>query len=401
VSAGAVSAGARIARVELTEFAYVAGGFARDSHGALCPHPTGSQTIGAFLIAIETADGHRGEYIPMHSGKNPAIVAQVAALVPQLIGMDAFARERIWRALRWSQRHLGAIGLSAIDVCLWDLAGKATGQSIARMLGGFRDRLPTYASTTHADRFGVLASKEAFADFAQHCRALGFPGFKIHGWGEGDPREEAANLLHVRRAIGGEMALMIDPACTLRTFADALYLGHACDEARCFWLEDPFADMGTAPTAHRRLREKLRTPLLLTEHVRTLEAKVAWIQDGATDFLRADPEYDGGITGTMKTAHLAEAFGLDVELHGAGPAQRQAMAAIPNSNFYELSLVAPGRANPIPAVFACDYRDELESIGGDGCFPVPAGPGLGVTYDLARIRALATAVRAWPAGGAH
>jgi L-alanine-DL-glutamate epimerase-like enolase superfamily enzyme len=387
----------RIARVELTEFTYLAEGFSRDAHGALCPHPTDSQTIGAFLLAIETADGHRGEYIPMHSGKNPAIVSQVAALAPRLIGMDAFAREGIWHALRWSQRHLGAIGLSAIDVCLWDLAGKATNQSVAKMLGGFRDRLPTYASTTHADRFGVLSSKEAFAEFAQHCRSLGYPGFKIHGWAEGDPREEAQNLLHVRRAIGDGMALMIDPACMLQTFADALQLGHACDEARCFWYEDPFADMGTAPAAHRRLREKLRTPLLLTEHVRTLEAKVAWIQEGATDFLRADPEYDGGITGTMKTAHLAEAFGLDVELHGAGPAQRHCMAAIRNTNFYELSLVAPGRANPIPQVFACDYRDEVDAVGSDGCFPVPDGPGLGVAYDHERIRASATAARSWPA----
>lgn len=387
----------RISRVELHEFTYVAEGFGRDHHGALCPHPTGRETVSAFCLVIETADGHRGEYVPGHSGKNPAIVPQVAALAPRLIGRDAFAREGTWNALRWAQRHLGAIGLSAIDVCLWDLAGKAVGQPIARMLGGFRDRLPTYASTTHADRFGVLSSKEAFAEFAQHCRALGYPGFKIHGWGEGDPREEAANLLHVRRAIGDAMALMIDPACTLATWADALHLGHACDEARCFWYEDPFADMGTAPTAHRRLREKLRTPLLLTEHVRTLEAKLEWLQQGATDFLRADPEYDGGITGTMKTAHLAEAFGVDVELHGAGPAQRHCMAAIRNTNFYELSLVAPDRRNPIPPVFACDYTEELDAVGADGCFPVPSGPGLGVAYDWDRIRATTSAVRRWAA----
>ncbi|QYU71096.1 hypothetical protein J4558_16060 [Leptolyngbya sp. 15MV] len=228
-----------------------------------------------------------------------------------------------------------------------------------------------------------------------HCRSLGLPGFKIHGWGEGDPREEAANLLHVRRAIGDGMALMIDPACMLQTFADALHLGQACDEAKCFWYEDPFADMGTAIHAHKRLREKLRTPLLLTEHVRTLEAKLPWLTEGATDFLRADPEYDGGITGTMKHAHLAEAFGVDVELHGAGPAQRHCMAAIRNTNFYELSLLAPGRRNPIPEVFG-DYSDELDSVGPDGCVPVPTGPGLGVTYDLARIRRDATASRRWP-----
>ncbi|MEO3475249.1 enolase C-terminal domain-like protein [Roseomonas sp. CAU 1739] len=390
-------AASRIDRVELHEFTYQVDGFGRDPHGALCCKPGGVEKVSAFCLVITTADGLRGEYCPMHSGKNPAIASQVAALAPRLIGQDAFAREGIWHALRWSQRHLGAIGLSAIDVCLWDLAGKAVGQPIARMLGGFRSRLPTYASTTHADRNGVLSSKEAFGDFAVQCRDLGYVGFKIHGWGEGDPREEAANVLHVRRAVGDGMALMIDPACTLRSFADALHVGRACEEAGYFWYEDPFQDMGTAPTAHRRLRELIRVPLLLTEHVRTLEAKVAWITEGATDFLRADPEYDGGITGTMKTAHLAEAFGLDLELHGAGPAQRHAMAAIRNTNFYELSLVAPGVRNPIPDIFACGYADEIGAVGADGCFPVPDGPGLGVTYDWEKITRMTTQRRSWPA----
>lgn len=387
----------RIDRVELHEFTYVAEGFGRDSHGALVCRPGSRQTIGAFALVIRTAGGLRGEYVPMHSGKNPAIAGQVAALCGRLVGKDPFAREAILTDLRWAQRHLGAVGLSAIDVCLWDLAGKAVGQPIARMLGGFRDRLPTYASTVHADRNGVLGDSSAFGAFAQHCRALGYRGFKIHGWSEADPREEVLNLLAVREAVGPDMALMIDCAGTLRTFADALYVGQACDEARYFWYEDPFQDMGTAPAAHRMLRQKLRTPLLLTEHVRTLEAKVPWLQQEATDLVRADPEYDQGITGTMKTAHLAEAFGLDVELHAAGPAQRHCMAAIRNSNFYELSLVAPGVGNPIPAIYSCGYADELEAVGSDGCFPVPTGPGLGVSYDWEAIRRATVNLRVWPA----
>ena len=83
----------------------------------------------------------------------------------------------------------------------------------------------------------------------------------------------------------------------------------------------------------------------------------------------------------MKTAHLAEAFGLDCEVHAAGPAQRHCMAAMRNTNWYELSLVAPGVRNPVPPVFGSGYSDELEAIGSDGCFPVPEGPGLGVEYD--------------------
>ena len=103
--------------------------------------------------------------------------------------------------------------------------------------------------------------------------------------------------------------------------------------------------------------------------------------------LRADPEYDLGITGAMKIAHLAKAFGVDVEFHACGPAHRHCMAATRNSNFYELALVGPDCPNAIPPVYACGYNDQLDGVGADGCFPVPTGPGLGVTYDWGYIAA--------------
>ena len=106
----------------------------------------------------------------------------------------------------------------------------------------------------------------------------------------------------------------------------------------------------------------------------------------ATDFWRADPEYDGGITGVMKIAHSAEGYGMDVELHIAGPAQRHCMAAMRNSNFYEMGLVHPKLSNIAnPPVYACDYSDQLESVDENGCVDVPTGPGLGVVYDWAGI----------------
>ncbi len=88
-----------------------------------------------------------------------------------------------------------------------------------------------------------------------------------------------------------------------------------------------------------------------------------------------------GVTGVMKIAHLGEALGLDVEIHACGPAHRHCMAAMRNTNFYELTLVGPKCGNPLPPVYACDYSDELDGVDQDGCFPVPTGPGLGVEYD--------------------
>ena len=103
--------------------------------------------------------------------------------------------------------------------------------------------------------------------------------------------------------------------------------------------------------------------------------------------MRADPEYDLGITGTMKIAHLAEAFGLDVEIHAPGPAHRHCMAAIRNTNYYELGLVHPNLPRTKPPVYACDYSDELDSVDALGRVPVPVGPGLGTPVDWDWVRA--------------
>ena len=135
-------------------------------------------------------------------------------------------------------------------------------RQLSRIGNGYRARLPAYASTYHGDQNGGLDSKEAFADFALQCLEMGYPGYKIHGWHEGDRREEAENLLHVRKVVGDRMELMLDCACELRTLADAIYVGHAFDEAQYFWYEDPFRDAGTSAHAPRLLREKIRTPIL-------------------------------------------------------------------------------------------------------------------------------------------
>lgn len=381
-----------IDRIEIIEFNFdvanmgVVGGDETHSHsggspgGALGYLPGSTAKITRYAVRIDTADGCHGEYVTNWVGTRSAL-AQSIMLAPQLIGRDAEQREAIYDDLKRELRQYDHMGHGPLDIALWDLAGRKYDCSVSRLLGGYRKRIPAYASTYHGDRQDGLDSKEAFAAFAQHCQSMGYQAFKIHGWHEGDAREEAANVLHVRAGVGDAMALMLDPACQLRTFADALYVGRACDEANYYWYEDPFRDAGTSAFAHRKLREKLKTPLLQTEHVRGLEPKADFLIAGGTDFLRSDPEYDMGITGAVKTAHLAEAFGIDCEVHASGPAHRAVASAMRNTNFYEVALVGPDCANAVPPVYACGYSDQLDCIDADGCVPVPEGPGLGITYD--------------------
>ncbi|MET0509057.1 MAG: enolase C-terminal domain-like protein [Burkholderiaceae bacterium] len=392
-----------IERVEIHEFAFDARNLARDGASQSVSYRRNATTrLSKYAVAIHTGDGCRGDYVALWGASGGAL-GQPLARAPRLVGKDARERIAIYEDLKRDIRQFDHMGHGALDIALWDWAGRRLNASISELLGGYRKRLPAYASTYHGDRSGPgeggLSSKEAYAAFAEACNELGYRAFKIHGWNDGDAREEAQNVLHVARAVGDRMTLMLDPACELRTFADALHVGRACDEAGYFWYEDPFRDGGVSAFAHRKLRSMIRTPLLQTEHVRGVEPKADFVLAGGTDLLRVDPEYDLGITGSLKIAHLAEALGLDCEIHASGPAHRHLMSAMRNSNFYEVALVGPDCPNAMPPVYRCGYSDQLECVARDGTVAVPTGPGLGVDYDWDWIAAHRTALHVFDRSG--
>jgi len=371
----------RITEITITDFEFEAKNLARIGVGQLVGFKRGSSIkVIKNAIRIRTDDGLEGEYVTNWCA-SPATRGEMDMIAPFMMGRDPMEREGLLDDLKRELRQWSGMGQGPLDIALWDLAGKKYNAPVSELIGGFRKRLPAYASTYLGDNEGGLDSKEAYADFARECYELGYRAYKIHGWNDGDAKREAENVLHVAHAVGDRMVLMLDPANQLRKFADALYVGRACDEGNYFWYEDPFRDSGKSAFAHKKLREMIKTPLLITEYVRGVEPKADFVIAGGTDFLRVDPEYDMGITGGLKIAHLGEALGLDVEVHACGPAQRHLMSAMRNSNYYEVALVGPDCPNMIAPVYQCGYTDQLDCIDSDGCVPVPIGPGLGVTYD--------------------
>jgi L-alanine-DL-glutamate epimerase-like enolase superfamily enzyme len=331
-----------------------------------------------YILQIHTNEGITGEF----AGGVAADYTQMEMFVHYLIGRNPLQRELIYNDVKRALRKYDRMSMGPVDIALWDIAGKLYNAPVSEMLGGWRRTLPAYASTYHGDENGGLDTPQAFADFAVQCKEMGYKAFKIHGWSNAPIQREMDNVLAVRKAVGDEMDLMIDPACEYETFADALKVGRACDEANFFWYEDPFKDGGISMSAHRKLRQLITTPILMGEHIRTLEPKVDAVIAEALDYVRVNPTYDMGITGAMKVAHAAEGFGLDVELHGNGPAQRHCMAAIRNTNYYELGLVHPLAGATSSPVYGDSYTgDELDSIDENGHVLVPDGPGLGVTVD--------------------
>jgi L-alanine-DL-glutamate epimerase-like enolase superfamily enzyme len=307
-------------------------------------------------------------------------------LAPHLLGRDPEHRELIYDDCKRELRAYDGMGYGPLDIALWDLAGKKYGISVAKMLGGYKNRLPVYASTHHGQEDpGGLDSPLAFGEYAVACAERGFAGFKIHGWHDGNVKRESETLRVVRRMLGDRIDVMYDPGCQLRTHLDALKLGHVCDEIGALWYEDPYRDSSKSLIGSKILREKIKTPLMITEHVRGPEMKAAYAIAGACDMYHIDPEYDWGITGAIKCVHIAEGLGIDVQIHACGPAHRACVSAIRNTHFYELALIGPGMANLIPPVYTCGYSDQVEAMDASGTLPVPDGPGLGVAYDWAFI----------------
>jgi L-alanine-DL-glutamate epimerase-like enolase superfamily enzyme len=371
-----------VTKIESVEFEYPLEDVGYDEAGFNLVYEPGSTTYRKlFGVKIHTDTGVTGEYV----GGNSPGAAQYNLIANYLVGKNPLRRERHWSEIKRALRKYDRMGIGPIDIALWDFAGKYYEAPIHELLGSYRKTFPAYASTYHGDENGGLDSPEAFADFAQECLEMGYPAFKIHGWGGSDAsrdlKREIETVHAVGEAVGDRMDLMHDPACELETFNDAFKLGRALDEERFYWYEDPFRDGGISQHAHRKLRQDLETPILQTEHVRGLEIKSDFAATESTDILRADPEYDAGITGAMKIAHAAEGFGLDVEYHAPGPAQRHCIAATRNTNYYEMALVHPGMQNTQPPVYQGDYSDKIDTVDQDGEVEVPDEPGLGVSYD--------------------
>ena len=382
---------AKITRIEVTSFEHELENVGKDYNTFnMVYEKDASMKAGGAILSIYTDQGMVGEY---PAGRGNAL-ADIETVAPYLIGKDAMKREVHYNAMKRGLRHTAALGLGIVDICLWDIAGKIYEEPLFQLLGGERKPLPAYASTLHGDENGGLTTPQDFADFAVTCKEMGYPAFKIHGWGlaGSNIKREVENVLAVRDAVGPDVDLMIDPANEVKNFGDALKLGKACDEAGFFWWEDVFMDGGVSTFAHRKLRQMIKTPLLQTEHIRLPEQHMNFVIAEGTDYVRVGAHEDGGITGAMKIFHACESVGLDVETHGPDPVHRHIMSAVRNTNYYELGLVHPNVRTTKPPIWV-NYSDDLDTVDENGCVYAPTGHGVGVPLDWDWINAHKTGTR--------
>jgi L-alanine-DL-glutamate epimerase-like enolase superfamily enzyme len=282
----------------------------------------------------------------------------------ELIGQDPLQKEwlwhRVWELDRIEEFPLYILGL--VDVALWDITGKAAGMPVYRLLGGFREAIPAYASTV------TFASTEEFLDVADQCLALGYPAIKLHAWG--DARRDAALCQALRAHLGGEVPLMYDGSAGF-DLPDAMYLGHALAEAGYLWYEEPMREFSIS--AYRQLASAVRVPLLVAEtsdgaHMNTAD----FIAAGCATFVRTSAGLKGGLTGAMRIAHLADAFRLRAEVHGGGIVNTHLCMAISNTTYYESLIRAnPAMREPVVDAQGLVHAPDLPGIGFEGEWETP------------------------------
>jgi L-alanine-DL-glutamate epimerase-like enolase superfamily enzyme len=357
----------KISKIEVESFTWDVKGL---THGrAFHYDPDSTLTRHASGIKIYADNGAIGEYVG--GGSDPKAIVGAAG---RYLDQNPLDRERFYQGMKASRV------VAAYDIALWDLAGKMTGLPIHALIGTYRTEVPAYASTIDGAIVGPLSTPESYADFGQQCLDMGYRGFKIHPFAWPDVRTHIDAVLAIGRRVGGKMDVMLDSYCLYETFADALKVGQACDEAGFFWYEDPYSDGGVTTFSHARLRELIKTPLLQGEKVKTIEERMGFILQGATDFIRGDVRMHG-LTGTLKLAHAAESVGIDIEPHTAGPEMLHFMAAVKNANYYEVVWVHPNVPDFNPPIYRNMNVTRLDCIDDNGMVAVPDGPGLGVAYD--------------------
>ena len=354
----------------------------------------------AIIVRVETDDGlvGHGEVHPGY-GYTRGACRSLKAIVeqelgPEIVGENPTQPEYIWEKLyngprlgialaygqsapRMGRRGVTVCAMGGIDMALWDIFARSLGVPIYKLLGGgYRSRLPTYASGGHAAADG--AGEEALAYIARGFRAV-----KMRVGAMDAPRivrDGIARIRAVRDAIGPNADLMLDAHGSLNE-SQAIRLAQAAEEFDIAWFEEPVSSDNW--NGMRRVRDSTAIPISTGENDFTHFDFRDIIAHEAADILQPDLAVVGGFTAARRIGVLAHAANLQVAPHIWGSAllfyaSLQLAAALPNCPVIEFRQ----GANPL----FDDLISPPPAIDSEGYVTIPSGPGLGVDIDLESAR---------------
>ncbi len=323
-------------------------------------------------LELDTDEGIQGIGITFFGGPlTPALREAVDNMCELIIGDDPMAVEAVVDKLRLAASGAGPEGiftlaLSAIDIALWDIKGKALDQSVCSLLGGYRDRAPTYAS-------GALMrpmNLEYLAEAGPRLVDMGFKQMKTQMGAEPTAAREIDRMRVMREAVGPDIDLMCD-INQLWDVNQAIDIGSRVEQYHLFWLEDVVAKDDYQGLA--RVADALTTPICAGEYVYGIRPFRHMLEARSVDIVMIDLLRVGGITQFKKVAGMAEAFNLPVVSHLVPEIQVHTISAIPNGLTVEYMPWSLRLFEETPAIE-------------DGELVVPDRPGLGLSFSQDAIR---------------
>jgi L-alanine-DL-glutamate epimerase-like enolase superfamily enzyme len=330
------------------------------------------------VLELQTDEGLTGiGFTFFGAALTRALHVAVEDLARLTVGSDPLRSGEVLRKLRDAAEGSGPAGiftlaLAAIDIALWDLRGKAAGLPLWQLLGGAGAPVPTYASG--AMMRGL--SLEAAVGAAGRLVERGFDAMKMQLAlpGHTTPALEIERARRIRERIGPDVALMCDVNQRWRA-DEAIAIGRQLEDVRFTWLEDVAAHDDYAGLA--RVADALATPIAAGEYVYGIVPFRHMLEARAVDIVMIDPFRVGGITGWLKVAGMAEAFGLPVVSHLAPELQVHLVGSVGNGLTVEY----------MP--WSVRLFEEVPWPQG-GRLAMPSGPGLGLRLDRAALDAFGT-----------
>ena len=339
----------------------------------------------ATLVEIHTNDGITGWGEAFCQGLEPPEISAAvieSSLKELIINENPLDIERIWFKMYNQTRDFGRkgsviSGISAIDIALWDIAGKYYKKPIYQLLGGaFRNKIKPYATGFY--RINGKDEATRLSDEALMHYENGFDHMKIKlGFGVQD---DINVMKSIQKVLNNKNCTLMVDTNHAYGVTEALELGYALEEFNLRWYEEPIIPENLEGYAY--LRKKLKTPIAGGENEHTLYGFKDLLKLGCIDIAQPDIGSCGGITGAKHISILAQSFGIEVNPHVWGSAVAQSasihfIASLPETNH---SLFA---RQPILEYDQSDhpFRKELLLTPikiTNGYVPVQTSPGLGI-----------------------
>lgn len=335
------------------------------------------------LIVIRTDEGLTGVGSVFTDGR--LVAAALDVLRPLLQGECAIEPMRVSEKLHQNTFWMGRGGaitntISGIDIAMWDLLGKVTGQPLSRLMGGiYRTRVKAYASI-------LMETPDLMESRCAHYRKQGFRAIKI-GWGPfgrtGDPQMDRRIVEAARAGMGDECLLMVDAggsdAFWPRGLSWAVRTAEMLADYQVCWFEE--ALVPDALDDHAALRARSPVPIAGGECLTRRQTFLPWFTGRALDIVQPDVTKVGGISEQLQIARMAEEHGIRYVGHGWNTAVGLAAdlhlaAAMPHTDLVEYIGGSP---------YVDDIVADRWALDVDGMLAVPTGPGLGISLDAAAL----------------